>query len=331
MPISEPESVAIITAAYRAILAREPDPDGLTAYAALFNGRDTHDAFQKILEGLLGSAEFAKRTATSMGLAPSADLTSLSVDDVEVAMIVCNEEDFISTSLEPLLPHFSRFIILDMNSEDNTVSVARDLLGSRLTVLSCSQGNLLHQGYGWARNFAAASATKPWLLFVDADEVLQNGIVNRKIDLSKPAQLTTVATIERRNLDDQTWTSGAPIDLAKCRCVSVETKRRLYKCGSGARWQGYIHEEIVLREELRWGAKSSLVFNHFSNFKEPQRLVSRNRMYSWMLLRLFRNDELREGVNRYWLDEYIPRNLAKVEIEAQEFIADHPELRKYNL
>jgi hypothetical protein len=42
-------------------------------------------------------------------------------------------------------------------------------------------------------------------------------------------------------------------------------------------------------------------------------------MYSWMLLRVYREDVPRKGVNQFWFDEYVPQRLAQIEADARAF------------
>ncbi|MDQ3186766.1 MAG: glycosyltransferase, partial [Pseudomonadota bacterium] len=67
-------------------------------------------------------------------------------------------------------PDFTfEIIVVDNNSTDNTASLARQA-GARVVFEPVNQ-------IGRARNAGAAEATGDWLLFVDADSVLNSGLL----------------------------------------------------------------------------------------------------------------------------------------------------------
>jgi uncharacterized protein DUF4214 len=57
------QAADLITAAYRALLGREPDPDGFNHYMRMLANGVTEPAIRETLAGLVGSAEFADKFA----------------------------------------------------------------------------------------------------------------------------------------------------------------------------------------------------------------------------------------------------------------------------
>lgn len=83
---------------------------------------------------------------------------------LSVIVITLNEAHNITRCLAAAAPVAAELLVVDSNSTDGTQELARNL-GAR--VLS-----LPWQGYRDTRNAAATAATHPWILFLDADEVL---------------------------------------------------------------------------------------------------------------------------------------------------------------
>src|ERR1700712_1346931 len=121
--------------------------------------------------------------------------------DVDVCMIVCNERVMIDQSIPALLDAgFTSFIVMDMGSVDGTAQRIRVLAGDGVSIHGYPHRSLLKFGYAEARNVCATFATKEWVLFVDADEVLVSGCNNGMIRLSDSRASTGLFSIERKNL-----------------------------------------------------------------------------------------------------------------------------------
>jgi glycosyltransferase involved in cell wall biosynthesis len=79
-------------------------------------------------------------------------------------MLTRNEEDRLPASLEPLRGHVERVLVLDAESDDRTREIAEEL-GAEVSVRGW-------EGYVNARRHILAAAATPWVLMIDADEVL---------------------------------------------------------------------------------------------------------------------------------------------------------------
>ena len=92
---------------------------------------------------------------------------------VVLAMMVKNERHVIRRALESALPVLSRFVLVDTGSSDDTLDIAREVLEGR-------EGEIVARpwvSYGHNRTELAGLARElgDWLLFLDADEVVQWG------------------------------------------------------------------------------------------------------------------------------------------------------------
>lgn len=325
MTACDPEQAReLVTATFRAVLRREPDPSGLAAYQRLFLDRPLPEAVQRTVEGLLGSGEFA-RLQGGTGSAPASTVDQpryITTDDIEIVMITYNEEEIISCSLTSLINEFERFVFLDMGSTDRTRMIISDIIGKRGRIVPYNRRNLLEYGYAHARNFGACYATARWILTVDADEALVAGVTDGRVAIDRPIEMSHLVTLRRHNFGCGDWRVGEPVVADQRWFISTEEKYRLYRPGTRARWEGYIHEEIAAPDRQAYSAGSSIELNHFSNHKKPGKTSWRRHMYSWMLLRAYEDQALQYGINRHWIDNYIPSNIAAIRAEAALFERD---------
>lgn len=82
-----------------------------------------------------------------------------------LCMIVRNEEQFIGHCLESARNVVDEIVVVDTGSEDRTVQIAREF-GAMVSRFEWNDN------YSDARNYAASHARGEWILFLDADEIL---------------------------------------------------------------------------------------------------------------------------------------------------------------
>ncbi len=91
---------------------------------------------------------------------------------VSVCMIVRDEEHQLGTCLGSLRPFVKEIVVVDTGSEDKTLEVARRHADVVETFTACNdpQGRMLR--FDLARNRSFSLATQPWVMWVDADDVV---------------------------------------------------------------------------------------------------------------------------------------------------------------
>lgn len=226
--------------------------------------------------------------------------------DIDVCMIVCNEAGVIERSLSALLDAgFDSFIVIDMESNDDTVERIESLAGQRAQIHPYPRPSLLKHGYAEARNTCASFARREWVLFVDADECLVDGCKNGRIGLTGADALSGIASIERRNLARQDGAVDGAVFVG-----SVERHNRLYKPSLTERWKGYIHEEIHRQGISGWNIDnhSTLVLEHHCGLKPLPDGTKRSGLYALMLMRAYINKALQDGTNAWWYEQYVPEH-----------------------
>ena len=86
-------------------------------------------------------------------------------EGISLCMIVKNEERFLAQCLHSVADVVDEIIIVDTGSTDRTIEIAKSFGAS---IIEREWRN----DFAWARNESIKSATKRWILFLDADEEL---------------------------------------------------------------------------------------------------------------------------------------------------------------
>ncbi len=182
----------------------------------------------------------------NLSLASSADTES----NLSVVIITLNEEKRIKQCLQSL-PRGSEVCILDSGSTDGTVALAKSL-GAR--VESRPFTNFAEQ-----KNAAVAMATRPWVLSLDADEILS-------VDLQKDvARVTSDPRTKEAGfrLRRRLVFLGKKLRFGK----SSDMPLRLFRRGVGT-FKSEIHEQVVLREGATGQLSSELLHHSYDDLTD---------------------------------------------------------------
>ncbi len=147
------------------------------------------------------------------------------MNEISVALIVRNEERFISQCLQSVRDITNDIVVVDTGSEDATIKLAQSE-GARVI------SRPWPRDFARARNWALEEAKSPWILMIDADEVLLAD------DKDKLMKAVTEPTADAYNLRIISLTDRAE-DLAEARVT------RLFRNSPRVRWEGRVHEQIV--------------------------------------------------------------------------------------
>ncbi|MDV4152689.1 glycosyltransferase, partial [Clostridium sp. AL.422] len=158
---------------------------------------------------------------------------------LSLCMIIKNEEKFIEKCLDAVSAIVDEFIIVDTGSKDSTLDIV-------------SKYNVNLYNYTWindfsaARNFALNKATSDWILFLDADEILDDNSKDKILNFINNTKYDgchfIVHNYNSENKNDYT----------------IHYALRLFKNNKGYYYKGKIHEQISNNEE-------SNLLNKFSN------------------------------------------------------------------
>ncbi|WP_051351310.1 glycosyltransferase [Sulfobacillus thermosulfidooxidans] len=147
------------------------------------------------------------------------------MSEISVALIVRNEEKFISQCLQSVKSITDDIVVVDTGSEDQTVELALKE-GARVIERPWPKD------FARARNWAIEEAKNPWILMLDADEVLLAD------DKDKLIEAVTHPTADAYNIRIVSLTDR-PEDLTEARVT------RLFRNDPRVRWEGRVHEQII--------------------------------------------------------------------------------------
>lgn len=112
---------------------------------------------------------------------------------ISVVINTYNEEKHISKALDSV-KEFDEIVVCDMESTDNTVHIAEQY-GCKVVTFEKGDYNIVEP----ARQFAIDQATHPWVLVVDADEIVTKELREYLYELIKQDNCPNGVYIPRKN------------------------------------------------------------------------------------------------------------------------------------
>ena len=224
-------------------------------------------------------------------------------NQVSVCLITFNEEQFLSECLHALRHTFSDFCVLDMGSLDKTVQIVSDILGPCVTMTEWPRRNLFTSGFAAARNAVSAVASRPFVLQIDADEILTFPRELKAIYLENYAADSLAWKVQRRNLIGSMPAEFTPSTLADYDTSSVERHVRLYRQCAEIEWRGYLHEEVFVsgRRASEFVSAAMLNLEHLSQFRPRETNIGKEGLYAWMLLNAYNDPGLRSTMQQEYI------------------------------
>jgi tetratricopeptide (TPR) repeat protein len=165
---------------------------------------------------------------------------------IAAVLIVRNEAARLATCLEALLPAVDEIVVVDTGPDAATKAVARRFTSHVFDVAWTDD-------FAAARNAALAHARAPWVLVVDADEVLQEPL-NARAHLRAFAACHGAETIGTVAMHSPT---GAEPDAP----VVIDHLQRFFQRDAW-RFEGRIHEQPVLIAGVKQAAPVGIRFWH---------------------------------------------------------------------
>jgi glycosyltransferase involved in cell wall biosynthesis len=181
---------------------------------------------------------------------------------ISLCMIVKNEEDFIAHCLESVREVVDEIVVVDTGSEDATPEI----------VLRFGAKIIEHEwrdDFSEARNVSLSHATSQWILFLDADEVLEYESARRLPHLLlqvKPSHFGCFFCIY--NVKEDGMVSGRHYNV------------RLFRRWEGVRFVGSIHEQVFPMGPFVY---SGMNIYHFGYDLNPERMREKNERNVYLL------------------------------------------------
>ena len=169
---------------------------------------------------------------------------------LSVAIITKNEEDRLPLLLEALDGWADEVVVLDSGSQDRTVEIARSF-GAKVFVEPW-------RGFGPQKNSALEKTSGKWVLFLDADEVPDEGL---KRAIKEAIRNGPAAGYEIRR---RAVYLGKPLK----RLWANEWLLRLVRRDANPRWVGNIHEKLIVEGKVERIPRGVLYHYTYRNLKE---------------------------------------------------------------
>jgi glycosyltransferase involved in cell wall biosynthesis len=256
---------------------------------------------------------------------------SLDADKVTVAMITYNETRYLSDVLQAVAGSFPSFAVLDMGSTDETVAISRDILGAKLTLAEWPRSRLFAEGFAAARNAVSSLCDRPWILHLDADEVLTQIEPCKNVPLSEDVSRARAWKVQRRNL---IGVLPAPVTvraLQSMEALSTEAHVRLYERNENHRWVGYIHEELTIDgvRAADIALPSLLNIEHLALLRPEAERLQKEKLYAWMLMNACNSTDLKQKISPDFV-QYTKTNIGWLQPLAEDFAAQNGFLRAWS-
>ncbi|MEA3428373.1 MAG: glycosyltransferase family 2 protein, partial [Thermodesulfobacteriota bacterium] len=171
---------------------------------------------------------------------------------ISLCMIVKDEEKFLPQCLNSVKDHVDEMIIVDTGSTDRTIEIAKSY-GARV------YHHPWENNFSKHRNQSISYATGDWILIMDADEELDAETVLLLRKVVNEAPTAVISFNVRSYLENGAYYSDG-------------SSPRLFKNGSGFHYQGYVHNQLVLKDKI---TSSSIVLWHYGYDLSPDQLEAK--------------------------------------------------------
>lgn len=170
---------------------------------------------------------------------------------LSLCMIVKNEERYIKKSLDSVSDIVDEIIIVDTGSTDSTLHIIKNY---NIKLYKFNWNN----NFSAARNYTISKATCDWILFLDADEILDNS-----------SKLNILNFIKNTNLDGCHFLVYNYIS-ENMKDYTLHYALRLFKNNKGYYYKGKIHEQISNNnfEIIDKFSNEEIILHHFGYTSE---------------------------------------------------------------
>lgn len=178
---------------------------------------------------------------------------------LSVAIITFNEERIIEKTLSAIHNWVDEIIIVDSFSTDNTINI--------LELFNIKLFQEKWKGYSLQKNFALSKCTSPWILSIDADEIISDSLRQEIINSIKSPKDNVGFMISRKFYLGKRW--------IKYGGYYPDYQLRLFKNYIGAKFkEREVHESIVLDGKIGY-LQNSLEHYAYPNLKTYKKALDK--------------------------------------------------------
>ncbi len=190
---------------------------------------------------------------------------------ISATIITLNEEEKIGIAIKSLRDLVDEIVVVDSGSIDKTTEIAKSL-GAKVYYRK-------FDNFASQKNWAASKATSDWVLALDADEEIPDGLVKEIKEAAKSNEYSGYL-IPRRN-----FILGKEIKYSRW---SPDRHIWLWKKDSG-KWVGDVHEEVVILGKVGL-LKNSKIHNSHQTIES---IIKINDFYSTLAARSLLNSNIK--------------------------------------
>ncbi|OEF98892.1 hypothetical protein BHF71_02900 [Vulcanibacillus modesticaldus] len=161
---------------------------------------------------------------------------------ISLCMITKDEEKSLPKSLDSVVNYVDEIIIIDTGSTDDTIKIAQKF-GAKVFQIKWQND------FSIARNHGLEKANGEWILYLDADEILEHGELLKKL-IEKADKDIEGFLFNIINYTDESLTHSE-------KSVSL----RLFRNKPELRFFGAIHEQLPIKD--KFVAMTELIIHHF--------------------------------------------------------------------
>lgn len=158
-------------------------------------------------------------------------------------MIVKNEEEFLEQCLNSVKELVNEIIIVDTGSTDKTIEIAK-MFNAKIFKYEWNND------FSEARNFSIKQATKEWILFIDADEIISHEDHAKIKELTENKEVMGYFLIQRNYINDSTtlgWVPSKDDNYKEKKDFTGYLPNpiiRLFQNNKGIQFKNKVHESI---------------------------------------------------------------------------------------
>jgi tetratricopeptide (TPR) repeat protein len=202
---------------------------------------------------------------------------------ISLCMVVRNEAEFLERCLKAILPAVQEVVLVDTGSSDDTLQIARRL---NVRILRLPWQN----DFSAARNVSLSMATLPWILVLDADEILSPTDHGRLTVLLCSQDRAAYSLIQRNYVSGSgklTWTQSWKRNQNEYEEAEGYTGYldvpvvRLFPRHPAIRFSDCVHESVdesLAKTGFQIKA-SGLILHHYGQVRKPERLKQKKLLY----------------------------------------------------
>ena len=197
---------------------------------------------------------------------------------ISLCMIVRDEEFSIETALSSARPHVDQIIVVDTGSIDKTVSIAKKY-ADRLEYFEWIDD------FSAARNYSLQFAEYPWILVLDADEIIGDEDYSKLRKLILDDSFDGFMLLQRQytnnpEANNPSWrVAGSEDQFSRnYRGYSVNPILRLFKNDDSIKYSGSVHEIVDQSIDPDRIGMSDVPIHHYHEDpnNETHRHIARN-------------------------------------------------------